>query len=270
MTPLLVLPLVLLTGAASAHGQPPPQSPVRTIDAAYSFTREPFVDPRILYEMQTWTSGLGDLVVEIDLSSIDDRDWSSSWTEIKITESIWPDGWFGTLPASKSRDPGESANCPFVSATEKDGHGYFGYGYVGMTDFGAHVLFTSESGGGSGTWTGLMLLASEFRQGIEHDEKRNGRGVVRAGHRRVVLRKLGTIRLGDRWGGEIRIRGNSLFIGRDEGWFSSHPDYTGRQVERTLTVDIRSTAPLVLAGDEVPCRDRQPSDESRPRADPRR
>lgn len=251
MTRLLVLLLAALTGAASVHGQPPPPSPVRTIAAGYSFTREPFVDPRILDEMTTWMSDRGDLVVEVGLAGSDPGD------EIEVREV--------------------AGNCPFVQHVERDGSGdysgSFGYRYVGMTRSGVHVLRIAWGGGGSATWTSLLFLAVELRHGIGRHEEREEGSVVRADRERIVARKLGTVAAGDRWSGELRVRGNEVFVGKDQGWFTVSGGSGGDDnwlVDRFVTIDIAPSAPLVLAGDETACNDRRrsPPDESRPREHP--
>lgn len=235
MSPFTVALAAALAGAASA----PPAQSVPTIETGYSFTRAPFVNPRILHEMGAWLSDTGDLVVAINLTDANDSNRFSTWgDEVEARES-----------------PGR---CPFVwwrQAPEADGWSResFGYRYVGMTDSGVQVLETASSGGGSGTFVDLLFLAIERGHGIAADAEHEDGGVIRADRERVVLRKLGTIVLGDRWDGELRVRGNELFIGRDEGWFANHPDFTERQVERTLTIDLRPSAPLVFAPDLEPC-----------------
>ena len=244
MTPLLVLPLVLLTGAASVHGQP---SPVRTVAAGYSFTQGPFVDPRILDEMTTWMSDLGDLVVEVGLAGSDPED------EIEVLEV--------------------AGNCPFVRHVERDVSGdysgSFGYRYVGMTRSGVQVLKIARDGGGSATWTSLLFVAVELRHGIGRREEREDGSVIRADRERIVVRKLGRLATGDRWSGELRVRGNEVFVGKDQGWFTASGGSGGDDnwlADRVVTIDIAPSAPLVLAGDEAPCSDRRrlPPDKSRP------
>ena len=235
MNPLAVALVAALAGAASAR----PVQPVPTIEAGTSFTRAPFVNPRILHEMGGWLSDTGDLVVAINLTDANDSNRFSTWgDEVEARES--------------------AGRCPFVwwrQAPEADAHSResFGYRYVGMTDSGVQVLKTASSGGGSGTFMDLLFLAIERGHGIAHDAEPEDGGVIRADRERVVLRKLGTIGLGDRWDGELRVRGNDLFIGRDEGWFENHPDFTERQAERTLTIDLRPSAPLAFAPDLEPC-----------------
>lgn len=249
MTRLLVLLLAALTGAASVHCQPPPPSPVRTIAAGYSFTREPFVDPRILDEMTTWMSDLGDLVVEVGLAGSDPGD------EIEVGEV--------------------AGNCPFVRHVERDVSGdysgSFGYRYVGMTRSGVQVLKIARDGGGSATWTSLLFVAVELRHGIGRDEEWADGSVLRADRERIVARKLGTVATGDRWSGELRVRGDGVFVGKDQGWFTVSGGSGGDGnwlADRFVTIDIAPSAPLVLAGDEAPCSDPRRSDESRPREHP--
>ena len=235
MNPLAVALVAALAGAAIAR----PVQPVPTIEVGTSFTRAPFVNPRLLHEMAGWLSDTGDLVVAINLTDANDSNRFSTWgDEVEAVES--------------------SGRCPFVwwrQAPEADAHSResFGYRYVGMTDSGVQVLKTASSGGGSGTFVDLLFLAIERGHGIAADAEPEDGGVIRADRERVVLRKLGAIVLGDRWDGELRVRGNELFIGRDEGWFENHPDFTERQAERTLTIDIRPPAPLVFAPDREPC-----------------
>lgn len=237
MTAFTAVLLTALASTASAPAQP--AAPVRTIETGYSFTRAPFVSPRILQEMDTWISDTGDLVVAINLTDANDSNRFSTWgDEVEARES--------------------AGRCPFVwwrQAPEADAHSResFGYRYIGLTDSGVQVLETASSGGGSGTFVGLLFLAVERGHGVAHDAERKDGGVVRADRERIVLRKLGTIGLGDRWDGELRVVGNDLFIGRDEGWFANHPDFTERQVERTLTVDLHPPVPFAFAPDLEPC-----------------
>lgn len=230
-----------LASAASEPARPAqPAAPVRTIETGYSFTRAPFVNPRVLQEMDTWMSDTGDLVVAINLTDANDSSRFSTWGgEVEVRES--------------------AGRCPFVHwkpGRLADGSGKsFGYRYIGMTDAGVQVLETVSGGGGSGVFGNLLFLSVELGRGIGEVEERGDDGVVRAERERVVLHRLGTVVTGDRWDGELAVRGNDLFIGRDEGWFENHPDYADRQTERTLTVDIHPPAPFAFAPDREPCAD---------------
>lgn len=95
-------------------------------------------------------------------------------------------------------------------------HQEFGYEYVGMTKSDIHVLYTSDSGGGSGVFKNLLLLAFEYDNGINCDLDKK---TIQPARKRLLLKKLGEISLGDRWDGELKVEGNSIFIGKDKGWF---------------------------------------------------
>jgi hypothetical protein len=87
----------------------------------------------------------------------------------------------------------------------------------------------------------LLLLRIEDDKGLEVDWEKQ---TVHPGARRVLLRKLGEIGLGDRWDGELKLTGDKLFIGKDKGWFSvSGGSGGGRlsqdQKEYLLTIDLR-------------------------------
>ena len=135
MTAFTAVLLTALASTASAPAQP--AAPVRTIETGYSFTRAPFVNPRILHEMGAWLSDTGDLVVAINLTDANDSNRFSTWgDEVEARES--------------------AGRCPFVwwrQAPEADAHSResFGYRYIGLTDSGVQVLETASSGGGSGT-----------------------------------------------------------------------------------------------------------------------
>lgn len=112
---------------------------------------------------------------------------------------------------------------PFVfhrATTVEDGltnHSQFGYQCAGRTSSGAYVLYASDWTGGSGVFKSLLLVTFEYDKGMLCDWDK---AVVRAGEKRLLIKKLGEIGLGDRWAGELKVEGNSVFIGKDTGWFT--------------------------------------------------
>ena len=57
------------------------------------------------------------------------------------------------------------------------------------------------------------------------------------------MKKLGAISLGDRWSGKLAVRGNKLFLGKDEGWFSQSNGAGGGElskdpIDRILKIDV--------------------------------
>ena len=223
--------------AASAPTEQPVAIPVRTIAAGRSFARAPFVHPRILEEIST------------PLGS------SSSPTVVSLTEAEDDDRYGGEVEIV----PVEG-ECPFVRRDKEPRPGgawagYFGYRYVGRTDSGVLVFFISESGGGSGSFHNLLLAVIEFAgETPPAPPAREGAASPAAGER-IVLRKLDEVPLGDRWDGEIRIRGNELWIGEDTGWFAQatghnhvHPAPKG-----AYAVTFTPPAPLDLAAHADSC-----------------
>jgi len=94
----------------------------------------------------------------------------------------------------------------------------FGYRHIGRTASGIDVLLTMDSGGGSGVFENLMLVRVEEESGGGSVRAVDGKtDVMTFKQRRVVIRKLGEIVLGDRWQGDLKVSGNEIAIGKDTG-----------------------------------------------------
>ncbi len=198
--------------------------PVRVVEYAYSFVRPPFIHPKIIQDLSTWLSDRGDQVVAINLS-----------------DAQGSNRYFGDVGVNAT-----DGQCPFVY-TEKESQ-RFSYQYIGMTQSGVHVLYTSDRGDGSGVFTQLMLLAIEFDYGIDCCDW-DAQTAIRADRKRLLIKKLGEIVLGDRWAGQLSVRGNELRIGRDEGHFSQSEGTTlsHSRADRVLKIDIHPSNPLDFA-----------------------
>ena len=84
--------------------------------------------------------------------------------------------------------------------------------------------------------------------------------MIRPAKDRIVARKLGDISLGDRWNGEVRVRANEVFVGRDQGWFVGSGGTGGVnnwRADRWLTLDILPAAPLDFAAHRGACAERR-------------
>ena len=137
---------------------------------------------------------------------------------INVLQSQDSNRYFGDVQARKI--DGQNPYVYLETTTVSDGETNrqeFGYEYVGMTKSGIHVLYTSGSGGGSGVFKNLLLLAFEYDNGISCDLDKK---TIQPTRKRLLLKKLGEIALGDRWDGELKVEGNSIFIGKDKGWFT--------------------------------------------------
>ena len=211
-----VLAWVLLAGCSAPprregldteHGRP---------DLPYSFSKPPYVHPKVVQDLMTWLSDSGDQVVAINL--LDSQDSNRYSGEVKVRES--------------------EGEAPYVYVT--DGREKFGYEYVGTTTSGIDVLCTSDCGGGSGIFMNLLLVRWEEEMGIDCDWQDL---TVRPDRKRLLIRKVGEIALGDRWAGKLEVRGNDLFVGKDEGWFTVSGGRGGGALsydrkDRVLKVDL--------------------------------
>lgn len=170
-----------------------------------SLTNEPFVHPRLVEELVTPVSDGGDQIVSLDIDSSEgsDRfccDEADGTSYLRVTEGAYDNQY----------------------------HGFF-YRTVGRTDSGVYVIHTGSHDGGSGSWHDLIFVVIENDPGFKVDLEAGTAELTRP---RRVMRKLGQTFLGDRWKGQLKIDGNTLYIGKDHGWFSDEPDM-GDVQERT-------------------------------------
>lgn len=209
------------------------------VSTEYSFTRAPFVPPGILQDLETDLSDTGDQVVAINLS-----------------DSCRSNRYHCELGIRRM-----AAGPPFVFHEERDPNGEctgsFGYRYIGMTRSGVHVLQTSENGGGSGWFIGVLFAVIESDHGLSSPDPRSGRIVrhtIDSKRERIVLRKLLSLPLGDRWDGELRVDGNDLIVGKDQGWFSHAKGLAYRELRRESRhrIVFRPASPLDLAPHRTP------------------
>ncbi len=184
-------------------------------DLPYGFSKPPYVHPRVVEDLMTWLGDGGDQVVAVNLLESQDSNRYSG--EVKVREL--------------------AGEAPLVYVT--DGNERFGYRYVGTTTSGVDVLRTSNCGGGSGIFISLLLVRWEEDMAIACDWDHL---TVRPGRKRLLLRKVGEIALGDRWNGKLEVKGNDLFVGKDVGQFSGRagggvlsPD----PKDRVLKIDLR-------------------------------
>jgi len=209
--------MVLTSGAAPA----PSRVMAPTNDLPYSFERSPYINPKVVQDLTTSLSDHGDQVVAINL--LDSQKCNRYSADVKTQKT--------------------KGKHPFVYI--QDGGTQFGYQYIGFTTSGIHVLQTSESGGGSGTFESLLFLAIEYDKGfsINLDEKS-----TRLDRPRLLIKKLGETSLGDRWSGDLKVKGNELFIGKDKGWFTISGGTGGGPLstnpkDRVLQIDADSQIP---------------------------
>jgi hypothetical protein len=183
-----------------------PQSPntpvsVPNLDCPYSFNKAPYINPRIIQDLSCWISDQGDQVVAINI--LESQKSNRYFSDPKATET-------------KGKNPFISVESAVVESGQTN-ISSFCYQLVGQTSSGVYVLGTSDSGGGSAILKNLMLVKFEYNNGISCDLNKDVIGVEK---KRLLIKKLGEIALGDRWDGELSVVGNSIRIGKDNGVFA--------------------------------------------------
>jgi hypothetical protein len=189
--------VVLVTGCQTTHRI---SSRLSERELPYSFSKPPYIHPKIIEDLTTWESDTGDQIIEINL--VDAQD-SNRYSDNVLVKELG------------------NGLSPFVYVEERHAKNeappYFGYRYIGTTTSGIHVLRTALDGGGSGTFVTLVFLSIHREKGASFVQDNGPRP---PSIDRVVLHKEGEVVLGDRWEGDLSVRGNTVLIGKDRGWFS--------------------------------------------------
>lgn len=100
----------------------------------YHFDQPPFIHPRILHDLTTWISDIGDQVVAINL-----------------TDARGSNRYFGDVHIE--RTPEKTPRIYYEEGSER-----FTYQYIGQTRDGFHAVRVIESGSGSGVFSSILLL----------------------------------------------------------------------------------------------------------------
>lgn len=154
----------------------------------YSFFREEFINPLIINDLIGWLSDTGQQIVSVN-----------------IDKSNKSNRYFGEIE-TKTIDGGV-----VIEAT--DGEESFTYHYIGTSNSGIHILHTTYSGGGSGVFHTIALVTIEQDSGINFENDT----LIKTS--RLLLRIIGSIGIGDRYGGKISYKNNILSIGIDKKHF---------------------------------------------------
>lgn len=149
----------------------------------YSFTHDEFINPFIIRDLYGWLSDVGDQVVAIDISG-------ANKSNRYFTEQVEVSG---------------DKKTPIVSA--KDGEQNFSYQYLGRTFSGIHLLRISDSGGGSGIFCSIMFVTLSLDIAVELSPNTTART------ERFVVKKIGSLPLGDRYDGKLWFRYGLLYVG---------------------------------------------------------
>lgn len=152
-------------------------------DFPYHFDKEPFIHPTFIEDLKIWQSSTG----FINVADLQDENLFKS-----------------TITVEYRRDKN-----PFVY---KEAGNFFGYQYIGQTGTGIDILLISGGEDGSGRYQSLMLLKFKVETGLTYSAD-DGDG--KDNNKRVLVSYMGSIPLGYRYLGDIKLTGNTLTIGED-------------------------------------------------------
>jgi hypothetical protein len=153
----------------------------------FSFTRNEYVNPRIVHELLGLISDSAETVTQIDLVA---SNQSNRFYAKPIIRDVQGREW--------------------VYVEYGSDEGYFAYSYVATSPSGVHLLESLENTGGRSTFYSIILLTLNSDKSLDP----LGDGVQM--RERVMLKTLGSIILGDRYHGEITYDGKNLRIGADQ------------------------------------------------------
>ena len=168
------------------------------VQTPYSFSQKPYLHPKIIQDLSTWSSDKGDQIVAINI--IDAMGSNRYFGDVKTEESAQSHPFVFHEDREKC-DESTCANPPF-----------FGYRLLGTTPSGVTVLITKSGGGGTGIFESLLLVSFDKDKGFSYDKKAD---VLRLNRDRLLLKKLSEFPLGDRRIGKISLRGDTIHIGKD-------------------------------------------------------
>src|SRR5438128_1420226 len=122
-----------------------------------------------------------------------------------------------SFECTKAKAPVEKMICSDAALSDLDGRLAAAYRRAlgPAANPGIDVLRTYESGGGSGEFENLMLVRLvEETGGAALDSPDWKSQTMSFKKKRIVIKKLGEIGLGDRWDGRLKITGNEISIGK--------------------------------------------------------
>lgn len=166
----------------------------------FFFDQAPFVHPKIIEDLSTRMSDTGEQVVAVNL--VESAHTNRYFGDVAVSGQGLPFIYYEAGEACK-----EEGACP-------NGPAFFGYRLVGVTRSGVNVLITEWSGGGSGRFRSLLLVKIEFERGLTNYSQ--GIKVLRFDRGRWLAKRVGEIILGDRYEGDVAVKGDSIYIGKDE------------------------------------------------------
>lgn len=160
---------------------------VRDLETArYSFINPEFINPQILDDLAGWLSDSGDQIVSINIS-----------------ESNKSNRYHGDVTVE------QSDGYPVVKSSCEEG--WVSYKYIGRSFSGVHIIQTWSNGGGSGVFTSILFVTLSSDSSLESD------GVSYTKKARLVIKRVGSLPLGDRYQGKVKYKYGLLSISPCKG-----------------------------------------------------
>jgi hypothetical protein len=149
----------------------------------YSFVEDRWINPLIIDDLSGWLSDVGDQVVAIDINGAN-RSNRYFYDELLIDKEVAP---------------------PRVTVHHKTES--FSYQYVGCSFTGVHILQTWAYGSGSGVFCNLVFVT------LTNDISVNFEPSSIERTERLIIKKIASIPLGDRYDGRVLYKWGVLSIG---------------------------------------------------------
>ena len=176
----------------------------------YSFSSK-LVDPLLVQELIGWISDGGQEIAAVDIERLSgsNRFSGRNFATRVHNGKQWVE--------SRNSETGE----------------YFGYRHIATSPSGVEMLLCHWSGGGSSIFCSVVLLCFEdeltLETEIEGNEKEGFKKVV-VTRERTLLKIIGHIALGDKYGGKVEYKNGSLIIGPDEGWYRRGKEFSRNKI----------------------------------------
>lgn len=159
-----------------------------------------------------WLRDMGDRIASISVPGLFVKG-DGSYSNAEITDNA-ADGGFVTFDLGAA-DGDSEANS-----------GYLGYRFVGTTPSGVTVLEYVGNTGGSGTIPGVMFVKFEMETlGVDQDSKAQ----------RLVMRFVGEESWGDRVYRDVKLTGNTLWLGPTRTHIPAYQDMN--EGERAIVLE---------------------------------
>ncbi|ELA4932455.1 hypothetical protein ACJPQX_22705 [Vibrio vulnificus] len=149
----------------------------------YSFISDTYISPAIIEDLNGWLSDTGGQVVAVN-----------------IADSNGSNRYFGDITVESVAD-----GYPIVRF--QDNEKTIVYQYVGCSFSGVHILRLTSNYGGSGSFNYLMLLTLTTDSSVDFERETKA-----TSKDRLVVKKVGSISLGDRYNGHISYKWGFLHI----------------------------------------------------------